>query len=102
MHYLLFYDLAPDYLQRRQEFRAHHLTLAWKAHEAGELVLAGALTDPVDEAILLFQAQSPEVVKHFVDSDPYVKNGLVKKWRIREWTTAVGKDASSPVKPVFK
>ncbi len=30
MHYLLIYDLAPDYLARRPEFRAEHLTLAWK------------------------------------------------------------------------
>jgi hypothetical protein len=99
MHFLLFYDLSPDYLERRPEFRAEHLALAWKAHDAGELVLGGALTDPVDMAILLFQTDSPDAVKRFVESDPYVRNGLVRKWRIREWTTVVGEGASSPVMP---
>lgn len=30
-HYLLTYHLAPDYLDRRPEFRAGHLALAWQA-----------------------------------------------------------------------
>lgn len=98
MHYLLIYDLSPDYLERRTEFRAEHLSLAWSASERGELILGGALADPVDQAILLFQGNSPEVAERFVSADPYVKNGLVKQWRVRPWTTVVGKTASSPVK----
>jgi hypothetical protein len=35
MHYLLFYEAASDYLERRAEFRREHLTLAWQAHEPG-------------------------------------------------------------------
>ena len=60
MHYLLFYDLAPDYLERRAEFRAEHLRLAWAAQNKGELILAGALAEPVDEAVLLFYGETPE------------------------------------------
>ena len=37
MHFLLIYDTAPDYLQRRAEFRSAHLALAWQAAERGEL-----------------------------------------------------------------
>jgi uncharacterized protein len=100
MHYLLWYDVTPDYLTRRSEFRNEHLTLAWQAHSRGELVLGGALADPVDAAVLLFKGDSAAVVEQFVEADPYVKNGLVKKWAIRPWTTVVGDDATSPVKPV--
>jgi uncharacterized protein YciI len=99
MHYLLIYELAPDYLKRRPEFRNEHLALAWQASERGELVMAGALADPVDEAILLFDSSSPEVAERFAAVDPYVKNSLVKRWRVRPWTTVVGKTASSPIKP---
>jgi uncharacterized protein len=99
MHYLLIYDLAPDYLERRPEFRGEHLSLAWRAHERGELILGGALSTPVDEAVLLFEGASPEVAERFVANDPYVQRGLVTRWRVRPWTTVVGKTASSPTKP---
>ena len=99
MHYLLFYEAASDYLERRPQFRREHLTLAWQAHEKGELVLAGALADPVDGAVLLFQGTSPKVAEEFVRKDPYVRNGLVKSWRVRPWTTVVGTLASTPVRP---
>ncbi len=99
MHYLLIYDLAPDYLARRGEFRAEHLALAWQACARGELILGGALADPVDQAILLFQGGSPEVAERFVSADPYVKNGLVKGWKVRPWTTVVGESAATPVRP---
>ena len=99
MHYLLFYDFAPDYLERRTQFRSEHLKLAWQAHERGEVVLGGALEDPVDGAVLFFQGDSPAVVERFVAADPYVKNGLVTRWRVRPWTTVVGAAAAKPVRP---
>jgi hypothetical protein len=99
MHYLLFYEVSPDYLTRRGEVRAEHLALAWQAADRGELVLGGALADPVDGSVLLFQGDSPEVVERFVRSDPYVKNGLVTRWRVRRWTTVVGLGATDPLKP---
>jgi uncharacterized protein YciI len=99
MHYLLFYDLAPDYLERRPEFRDAHLALAWAAQERGELILGGALAEPADTAVLCFQGDSPAVVEQFVAADPYVHHGLVVNWRIRPWTTVVGDLASTPVRP---
>ena len=99
MHYLLIYDTAPDYLERRAAFRSEHLSLAWEAHERGELVLGGALADPVDGAILLFTGDSPDVARKFAERDPYVRNGLVREWRVRPWTTVVGSGAATPVRP---
>jgi uncharacterized protein YciI len=99
MHYLLFYEVTPDYSQQRIKFRQEHLKLAWQACTAGELVLGGALANPVDGAILLFKGETPAVAEKFVQADPYVHNGLVKKWYIREWTTVVGESASVPVRP---
>ncbi len=99
MHYLLFYELADDYLERRAPFRNSHLSLAWQAQEAGELVLAGALTEPSDGAVFVFQGLGPEVAERFVQADPYVANGLVSSWRVRPWTTVVGEQAASPVRP---
>lgn len=94
MHYLLFYDVVPDYVARRMPWRGEHLRLASEAHGRGELLLGGALADPVDGAVLLFQGDSPAVVEQFVRADPYVRNGLVRAWRIRPWTVVVGQGAT--------
>ena len=99
MHYLLCYDLAPDYLERRGEFRDVHLKLAWEAQERGEIVVAGALSDPADMAVLMFQGDSPEVAERFAKADPYVTHGLVTSYRVRQWNTVVGAAASTPVRP---
>ncbi|HSZ61554.1 MAG TPA: YciI-like protein [Terriglobales bacterium] len=99
MHYLLFYEVADDYLARRAEFRDAHLEKAWKASERGELVLGGALQDPVDGAVLLFKGGSPEVAEKFARVDPYVTSGLVKRWYVREWKTVAGEDSAAPVRP---
>jgi len=98
-HYLMFYDFAADYLERRPEFREEHLAQAWAAHARGELVLGGALADPVDSAVLLFAGESPSVAELFAGADPYVLNGLVTRWRVREWNTVAGETAAAPLRP---
>ena len=100
MHYLLLYDVVPDYVERRAAFRDDHLSLAWQAHARGELVLGGALADPVDGAVLLFSSDSPAAAEAFAVADPYVRNGLVTKWRVRAWKTVVGATAATPVTPL--
>ena len=98
-HYLLIYDVVPDYVARRAEFRSAHLAKGWQAQERGELVLGGALADPVDGAVLLFKGDSPAVAEAFARADPYVINGLVARWRVREWTTVLGDAATQPIRP---
>ena len=98
-HFLLFYDVVDDYVEKRGEFRDAHLRKAWESHARNELVLGGALADPVDGAVLLFRAESREVVERFARADPYVVSGLVTRWRIREWTTVAGTTATRLVRP---
>ena len=99
MHFMLIYDLAPDYLERRGEFRGVHLAMARDAQARGELVLAGALTEPADTAMLLFAGDSAAAAEAFAAADPYVAAGLVTGWRVRAWHTVVGKDAAFPAPP---
>ena len=98
-HFLLFYDGAPDYLERRPQYRNDHLAHAWAAQERGELVVAGAFADPVDGAALMFAGRDRSVAEQFARADPYVVNGLVARWHVREWTTVVGDLAATPVRP---
>lgn len=99
MHYLLFYEVSEDYMAKRADFRQAHLEKAWQSHERGELVLGGALANPVDGAVLLFKGDSPQVAEAFAKADPYVASGLVKRWYVREWSTVAGAGASTPIKP---
>jgi uncharacterized protein YciI len=91
-HYLLFYDLVPDYLERRQAFREDHLDMARAAHEREELLMAGALAEPADRAVFLFSVHGPSAVEAFARDDPYVRNGLVTSWEVRPWTVVIGGD----------
>ena len=93
MHYLLIYDVVDDYVERRASLRTEHIALARAAEARGELILGGALANPPDGAVLLFRSDSPAAAEAFAVADPYVKHGLVTRWRVREWTTVVGREA---------
>jgi uncharacterized protein YciI len=96
-HFLLIYDLAPDYLDRRGAFRNAHLALAWEEADAGHLLLGGAAGDPVESALLLFT--DADAAARFAQSDPYVREGLVIGWRVIPWTTVVGAASATPIRP---
>lgn len=89
-YYLLEYVLVDDYLARRASLRGAHLALAREANRRGHLVLAGALTEPPDRAVLIWRTDDRSVVERFADDDPYVRNGLVSSWTIRPWTVVIG------------
>ncbi len=89
MYLLLEYALADDYLERRTALREEHLSLVRAAHERGDLLLAGALPDPYDRAVLVWNAER-EVVERFAEADPYVVQGLVTSWTVRPWDVVVG------------
>lgn len=99
MHYLLFYDVVDGYVERRRPFRAAHLAYAEPYTARGQLLLGGALGEPGDGAVLLFQADAPDLVKTFARSDPYVQHGLVVRWRVRPWLTVAGAWAAAPLAP---
>lgn len=98
-HYMLFYQVVADHAERRAPHRSLHLKRAWEAHERGELVLGGALTDGPAGAMLLFRGDSPRVAEAFAEGDPYVTQGLVTNWWVSEWVTVVGDLAANPVRP---
>ena len=90
VHLVLLYDLVDDYLERRAALREEHLGLAKAAHERGELALAGAFAEPADRALLVWSTEDESVVRAFAEADPYVRNGLVRRWEIRPWNVVIG------------
>lgn len=89
-HFLLLYDVVPDFLERRPEYRAEHLRRAWQAKEKGDMIFDGALEEPTDGVVMVFRGKDSAVAEAFARSDPYVVHGLVTDWRIRRWDLVVG------------
>jgi uncharacterized protein YciI len=89
---VLLYDVVDNFVERRQPYREAHLANVEAAHRDGTLLLAGALK-PADGALLLFRTDDAGVVEAFASRDPYVVNGLVTRWRVREWSVVIGEGA---------
>jgi uncharacterized protein YciI/heme-degrading monooxygenase HmoA len=83
-------------VNRSVPFREEHLRLAREARQRGELVLGGALSEPVDRALLVFHVDDKSKVEAFARKDPYVLNGLAKKWEVRPWNVVVGNEPPAP------
>ena len=92
-YYALFYHVVDSFVERRVPFRELHLAHAQKAALRGELMLGGALGDPADTALIVFRGNTPDTAKSFAESDPYVRNGLVRRWEVRPWNVVVGEYA---------
>ena len=90
MYIILFYKTIDNYIERRAPYREEHLKYAEDAHKKGVLVMGGALADPVDGAVLVFKGDSPSVAEEFARNDPYVKNGLITEWQVRQWVVVIG------------
>ena len=90
MYYILFYKTVENYIERRVPYRERHLAYASEAHKRGELVIAGALAEPADSAVLIFKTDKYSIVEKFVKHDPYVLNGLISEWKIRPWSVVIG------------
>ena len=89
-HYLLIYQYVEDYLEKRTPYRPDHFTLAKEAVAAGYLLLGGATENPADQGILIFKVSDKSIIEDFISRDPYVQNGIVSSWEIKEWNVVVG------------
>lgn len=92
-YFALTYDVVDDFTNKRTPFRPAHLQGVRESNARGELVMAGALGEPAG-ALLIFRAKDKSVAENFAKNDPYVKEGLVKNWKVRPWTVVVGQDPS--------
>lgn len=78
------YEYVPDMESRRTPHRDGHLAFLRSAAEAGRLLLAGALTDPVDTGWLVVRAESEHAAYAMVhEGDPYANAGLIRSITVR-------------------
>ena len=89
-YFALFYDVVDNFIERRMPFREPHLKLVIEAHERGDIVMAGPLGDPVEQAMMVFRVADAGIVEAFAKADPYVHNGIVTKWQVKPWNVVIG------------
>jgi uncharacterized protein YciI len=89
-YYALIYHYIDDYMTRRTQFREEHLKRANDLHKRDQLILAGIFSDPPYQALLIFKVEDKSVIEDFVKNDPYMKNGIVTKWEIKEMMVSIG------------
>lgn len=100
MHAVLEYTYEDNYLETREKYRADHLRAGWEAVERGELLLGGAVGEGPFKGLLIFTGENPlEAAEAFAAADPYVTAGVVTSWTARPWTTVLGEEAATPVRP---
>ncbi len=92
-YFALIYYVVDSFVSRRTPFREEHLRLVRAANQRGELLLAGALGDPADRALLVFGTPDRSVAEDFARNDPYVTNGLVSRWEVQPWAVVIGGDS---------
>jgi uncharacterized protein len=88
-YFVLAYEVVDNYVERRAQFREEHLGIVKESHERGELILAGAVGDPIDGALLVFRAEDAAIAEDFARNDPYVINGLVTNWTVKPWNVVI-------------
>eukprot|EP00877_Chromochloris_zofingiensis_P006344 jgi/Chrzof1/1963/Cz10g28040.t1 len=89
-YHILTYQYVPDIVEKRGPYREAHIAAAKSKLDAGILVMAGAAGDPVDSGMFIFKDVTKEQVEEYVQSDDYVKNGLVSSWSIKPYHVVVG------------
>lgn len=90
MYYLLFYEKAEGWEERQKAFAAAHRSHLDEVVRRGDLLLAGNLHDPEGAAMLLFRAGTREAVEAVAQGDPYVREGVIARWYVREWDVVLG------------
>jgi hypothetical protein len=82
--YVLFYESADDILGRAATYFPAHRAHLESFHAQGTLLLVGPFGDPQAEGSMsVFSTR--EAAEAFAGGDPFVTNGLVRNWYIREW-----------------
>lgn len=84
-HHLLLYVYAEDVAERRGPYRDEHLRRIQVEKDAGRILLAGAIGDPINGGAMAWRGARPEQIEAFVQDDPYLEAGLIRSYRIEPW-----------------
>jgi uncharacterized protein YciI len=82
--YVLLYESADDVLAKAPEHFPAHSARLDEFHARGDLLSVGTFGNPQEEGSMAIFA-SREAAEEFATEDPFVLNGVVRSWQVREW-----------------
>ena len=86
--YVVLYESAENVLEKAPVHFPAHSDRLQQFHRAGTLLMVGAFGDPQNEgSMAIFTTR--EAAEEFISEDPFVLNGVVRGWEIREWDEAL-------------
>jgi uncharacterized protein YciI len=86
--YVVFYESAPDALERIPALFPDHRARLDEFHARGDLIMVGPFADPITEgSMAIFRTR--ESAEEFATGDPFVTGGAVARWYLREWNEAL-------------
>jgi uncharacterized protein YciI len=84
MKYVLLYESADDVAAKAPAHFPAHLARIKEFQGRGEILLVGTFADPQRHGAMgVFPTR--EAVESFVADDPFLVNGVIKSYEIREW-----------------
>jgi uncharacterized protein len=83
MKVVMFYEVAQDGMAKAQANYAAHRARLNEFHARGELLMAGPYAKPTEGAMGVFTSRA--AAEEFIQGDPFVVNGVVSKWSLRDW-----------------
>ncbi|HEY8102057.1 MAG TPA: YciI family protein [Burkholderiaceae bacterium] len=83
MKAVMFYELAPGGLPKARTYYETHRARIDAFHARGMLLMIGAFSNSSEGAMGIFTTRA--AAEEFVKGDPFVINGVVAKWTIRDW-----------------
>jgi uncharacterized protein YciI len=86
--YVLFYESADDVLSKAPVHFAAHTARGQEYHARGSLLMYGPFGKPQEEGSMAIFT-SREAAEEFARDDPFVLNGVVRDWHVREWNEAL-------------
>ena len=84
MKYVLFYESADDVVSKAPAHLPAHQARLQDWHARGDILMVGTFADPQEQGSMsIFPTRA--AAESFVEGDPFVLNGVVRRHEIRDW-----------------
>ncbi len=89
MRHVLLYDSADDVRSKAPAWLPGHRAHSERFRSDGSLLLIGPFGDPQNQGSMGVFA-TRQAAEEFARTDPFVLNGVIRRWRVRDWNEATG------------
>lgn len=86
--YIMWGTYCEDVLEKRTPHRQAHLDGLAQQKAAGILMTIGPTKD-LTQCFGIYEADDEATVRHLIESDPYLQNGIWTEYEVKEWIQAL-------------